>query len=232
MHPEITWKPVCQLEKTLCSFVLFLPLAVVESLWPQIHQSLHRSPKVPSFETLSLSFSYLLCLIWSVNPSLHHCIDGWPSLQCLPALQLRSTAHSLVLFIPNKLSDDAAENFDCLQVRITSGVKKKEKRDYQLIRLKSSVTSSVLKYETYYMQSGVTTSTKYWRTTHTINYRKVPEGRRHCGFSGDHGYDNKINSMQVLMIIYINKSYQCSNIAYTLISAISTLTERAQRTAS
>uniref|UniRef100_A0A665WQJ8 SMB domain-containing protein n=1 Tax=Echeneis naucrates TaxID=173247 RepID=A0A665WQJ8_ECHNA len=28
--------------------------------------------------------------------------------------------------------------------------------------------------------------------------RKVPEGRRHCGFSGDHGYDNKINSMQVL----------------------------------
>ncbi|KAM7382386.1 hypothetical protein PAMP_002115 [Pampus punctatissimus] len=26
--------------------------------------------------------------------------------------------------------------------------------------------------------------------------RKVPEGRRHCGFSGDHGYDNKINSMQ------------------------------------
>lgn len=41
-------------------------------------------------------------------------------------------------------------------------------------------------------------STKYWSMIHPVHYRKVPEGRRHCGFSGDHGYDNKINSMQVL----------------------------------
>ncbi|XP_007550481.1 autotaxin isoform X1 [Poecilia formosa] len=32
--------------------------------------------------------------------------------------------------------------------------------------------------------------------------RKVPEGRRHCGFSGDHGYDNKINSMQTIFLGY------------------------------
>ncbi|MEQ2216497.1 Ectonucleotide pyrophosphatase/phosphodiesterase member 2, partial [Xenoophorus captivus] len=32
--------------------------------------------------------------------------------------------------------------------------------------------------------------------------RKVPEGRRHCGFSGDHGYDNKINSMQTIFVGY------------------------------
>lgn len=30
--------------------------------------------------------------------------------------------------------------------------------------------------------------------------RKVPEGKRHCGFSGDHGYDNKITSMQVVTV--------------------------------
>ncbi|XP_030606550.1 autotaxin isoform X2 [Archocentrus centrarchus] len=32
--------------------------------------------------------------------------------------------------------------------------------------------------------------------------RKVPEGRRHCGFAGDHGYDNKINSMQTVFVGY------------------------------
>ncbi|XP_061571611.1 ectonucleotide pyrophosphatase/phosphodiesterase family member 2-like [Cololabis saira] len=32
--------------------------------------------------------------------------------------------------------------------------------------------------------------------------RKVPEGRRHCGFLGDHGYDNKINSMQTIFLGY------------------------------
>ncbi|XP_035769632.1 ectonucleotide pyrophosphatase/phosphodiesterase family member 2, partial [Neolamprologus brichardi] len=32
--------------------------------------------------------------------------------------------------------------------------------------------------------------------------RKVPEGRRHCGFAGDHGYDNKINSMQTIFVGY------------------------------
>ncbi|XP_029957856.1 autotaxin isoform X2 [Salarias fasciatus] len=32
--------------------------------------------------------------------------------------------------------------------------------------------------------------------------RKVPEGRRHCGFAGDHGYDNKINSMQTIFLGY------------------------------
>lgn len=36
---------------------------------------------------------------------------------------------------------------------------------------------------------------------HAVCYRKSPEGgKRHpgkCGFAGDHGYDNKINSMQV-----------------------------------
>uniref|UniRef100_A0A671YBM2 Ectonucleotide pyrophosphatase/phosphodiesterase 2 n=1 Tax=Sparus aurata TaxID=8175 RepID=A0A671YBM2_SPAAU len=32
--------------------------------------------------------------------------------------------------------------------------------------------------------------------------RKVPEGKRHCGFSGDHGYDNKINSMQTIFLGY------------------------------
>uniref|UniRef100_A0A8D3D1L8 SMB domain-containing protein n=1 Tax=Scophthalmus maximus TaxID=52904 RepID=A0A8D3D1L8_SCOMX len=30
--------------------------------------------------------------------------------------------------------------------------------------------------------------------------RKVPEGRRHCGFAGDHGYDNKITSMQTIFL--------------------------------
>ncbi|XP_068612500.1 autotaxin [Brachionichthys hirsutus] len=30
--------------------------------------------------------------------------------------------------------------------------------------------------------------------------RKAPEGRRHCGFSGDHGYDNKISSMQTIFL--------------------------------
>uniref|UniRef100_A0A3Q4H6P3 Ectonucleotide pyrophosphatase/phosphodiesterase 2 n=1 Tax=Neolamprologus brichardi TaxID=32507 RepID=A0A3Q4H6P3_NEOBR len=34
------------------------------------------------------------------------------------------------------------------------------------------------------------------------HYRKVPEGRRHCGFAGDHGYDNKINSMQTIFVGY------------------------------
>ncbi|KAM9309834.1 autotaxin isoform 3-T3 [Pholidichthys leucotaenia] len=32
--------------------------------------------------------------------------------------------------------------------------------------------------------------------------RRVPEGKRHCGFSGDHGYDNKINSMQTIFLGY------------------------------
>ncbi|XP_072251129.1 autotaxin [Leuresthes tenuis] len=32
--------------------------------------------------------------------------------------------------------------------------------------------------------------------------RKVPEGKRHCGFLGDHGYDNKINSMQTIFLGY------------------------------
>uniref|UniRef100_A0A669DKF6 Ectonucleotide pyrophosphatase/phosphodiesterase 2 n=1 Tax=Oreochromis niloticus TaxID=8128 RepID=A0A669DKF6_ORENI len=32
--------------------------------------------------------------------------------------------------------------------------------------------------------------------------RKVPEGRRHCGLAGDHGYDNKINSMQTIFVGY------------------------------
>ncbi|XP_035862691.1 ectonucleotide pyrophosphatase/phosphodiesterase family member 2 isoform X1 [Sander lucioperca] len=32
--------------------------------------------------------------------------------------------------------------------------------------------------------------------------RKAPEGKRHCGFSGDHGYDNKINSMQTIFLGY------------------------------
>ncbi|XP_028985632.1 ectonucleotide pyrophosphatase/phosphodiesterase family member 2 isoform X3 [Betta splendens] len=32
--------------------------------------------------------------------------------------------------------------------------------------------------------------------------RKVLEGRRPCGFSGDHGYDNKINSMQTIFLGY------------------------------
>lgn len=31
----------------------------------------------------------------------------------------------------------------------------------------------------------------------TILYRKPPERKPKCLFSGDHGYDNKINSMQV-----------------------------------
>lgn len=64
-------------------------------------------------------------------------------------------------------------------------------------------------------------STKYWSMIHTVHHRKVPEGKRHCGFAGDHGYDNKINSMQVLLIIYINKSpgwpLTSSNIYYTSI---------------
>uniref|UniRef100_A0AAX7SC93 SMB domain-containing protein n=1 Tax=Astatotilapia calliptera TaxID=8154 RepID=A0AAX7SC93_ASTCA len=34
------------------------------------------------------------------------------------------------------------------------------------------------------------------------HYRKVLEGRRHCGFAGDHGYDNKINSMQTIFVGY------------------------------
>uniref|UniRef100_A0A3Q1FIZ2 Ectonucleotide pyrophosphatase/phosphodiesterase 2 n=1 Tax=Acanthochromis polyacanthus TaxID=80966 RepID=A0A3Q1FIZ2_9TELE len=32
--------------------------------------------------------------------------------------------------------------------------------------------------------------------------RYIPEGRRHCGFAGDHGYDNKINSMQTIFLGY------------------------------
>ncbi|KAF3840323.1 hypothetical protein F7725_019040 [Dissostichus mawsoni] len=32
--------------------------------------------------------------------------------------------------------------------------------------------------------------------------RKAPEGKRHCGFAGDHGYDNKINSMQTIFLGY------------------------------
>ncbi|XP_056141794.1 ectonucleotide pyrophosphatase/phosphodiesterase family member 2 isoform X2 [Lampris incognitus] len=32
--------------------------------------------------------------------------------------------------------------------------------------------------------------------------RKVPESRRNCGFYGDHGYDNKINSMQTIFLGY------------------------------
>ncbi|CAG6016118.1 unnamed protein product [Menidia menidia] len=32
--------------------------------------------------------------------------------------------------------------------------------------------------------------------------RRAPEGRRHCGFQGDHGYDNKINSMQTIFLGY------------------------------
>uniref|UniRef100_A0AAQ4PD20 SMB domain-containing protein n=1 Tax=Gasterosteus aculeatus aculeatus TaxID=481459 RepID=A0AAQ4PD20_GASAC len=32
--------------------------------------------------------------------------------------------------------------------------------------------------------------------------KKAPEGKRHCGFSGDHGYDNKINSMQTIFLGY------------------------------
>nr|XP_023669473.1 ectonucleotide pyrophosphatase/phosphodiesterase family member 2 isoform X1 [Paramormyrops kingsleyae] len=35
--------------------------------------------------------------------------------------------------------------------------------------------------------------------------RKAPEGKKHpgkCGFSGDHGYDNKINSMQTIFLGY------------------------------
>ncbi|XP_053700073.1 ectonucleotide pyrophosphatase/phosphodiesterase family member 2 [Synchiropus splendidus] len=30
--------------------------------------------------------------------------------------------------------------------------------------------------------------------------RKAPEGRRQCGFAGDHGYDNKMNSMQTVFL--------------------------------
>ncbi|XP_035258742.1 ectonucleotide pyrophosphatase/phosphodiesterase family member 2-like [Anguilla anguilla] len=35
--------------------------------------------------------------------------------------------------------------------------------------------------------------------------RKAPEGKKHpgkCGFNGDHGYDNKINSMQTIFLAY------------------------------
>uniref|UniRef100_A0A8C5G9T5 SMB domain-containing protein n=1 Tax=Gouania willdenowi TaxID=441366 RepID=A0A8C5G9T5_GOUWI len=32
--------------------------------------------------------------------------------------------------------------------------------------------------------------------------RKAPEGKRPCGFAGDHGYDNKINSMQTIFLGY------------------------------
>uniref|UniRef100_A0A3B3VVU3 Ectonucleotide pyrophosphatase/phosphodiesterase 2 n=1 Tax=Poecilia latipinna TaxID=48699 RepID=A0A3B3VVU3_9TELE len=39
------------------------------------------------------------------------------------------------------------------------------------------------------------------RKWHVARY-DVPEGRRHCGFSGDHGYDNKINSMQTIFLGY------------------------------
>uniref|UniRef100_A0A3B5AZG4 Ectonucleotide pyrophosphatase/phosphodiesterase 2 n=1 Tax=Stegastes partitus TaxID=144197 RepID=A0A3B5AZG4_9TELE len=38
------------------------------------------------------------------------------------------------------------------------------------------------------------------RKWHVARY--IPEGRRHCGFSGDHGYDNKINSMQTIFLGY------------------------------
>uniref|UniRef100_A0A8C6SRX6 Ectonucleotide pyrophosphatase/phosphodiesterase 2 n=1 Tax=Neogobius melanostomus TaxID=47308 RepID=A0A8C6SRX6_9GOBI len=31
---------------------------------------------------------------------------------------------------------------------------------------------------------------------------KAPEMKRHCGFHGDHGYDNKINSMQTIFMGY------------------------------
>uniref|UniRef100_A0A3Q1JXN9 SMB domain-containing protein n=1 Tax=Anabas testudineus TaxID=64144 RepID=A0A3Q1JXN9_ANATE len=40
------------------------------------------------------------------------------------------------------------------------------------------------------------------RKWHVARYQKVPEGKRHCGFSGDHGYDNKINSMQTIFLGY------------------------------
>uniref|UniRef100_A0A673C4B6 SMB domain-containing protein n=1 Tax=Sphaeramia orbicularis TaxID=375764 RepID=A0A673C4B6_9TELE len=39
------------------------------------------------------------------------------------------------------------------------------------------------------------------RKWHVARYR-IPEGKRHCGFSGDHGYDNKINSMQTIFLGY------------------------------
>ncbi|XP_055083885.1 ectonucleotide pyrophosphatase/phosphodiesterase family member 2 isoform X2 [Periophthalmus magnuspinnatus] len=32
--------------------------------------------------------------------------------------------------------------------------------------------------------------------------RRAPEVKRHCGFYGDHGYDNKINSMQTIFLGY------------------------------
>ncbi|XP_072317009.1 autotaxin isoform X2 [Eucyclogobius newberryi] len=32
--------------------------------------------------------------------------------------------------------------------------------------------------------------------------RRAPEVKRHCGFHGDHGYDNKINSMQTIFLGY------------------------------
>ncbi|XP_077383706.1 autotaxin isoform X4 [Festucalex cinctus] len=32
--------------------------------------------------------------------------------------------------------------------------------------------------------------------------RRAPEVKRHCGFFGDHGYDNKINSMQTIFLGY------------------------------
>uniref|UniRef100_A0A3P8S3S9 Ectonucleotide pyrophosphatase/phosphodiesterase 2 n=1 Tax=Amphiprion percula TaxID=161767 RepID=A0A3P8S3S9_AMPPE len=38
------------------------------------------------------------------------------------------------------------------------------------------------------------------RKWHVARY--IPEGRRHCGFAGDHGYDNKINSMQTIFLGY------------------------------
>uniref|UniRef100_A0A667Z7E2 Ectonucleotide pyrophosphatase/phosphodiesterase 2 n=1 Tax=Myripristis murdjan TaxID=586833 RepID=A0A667Z7E2_9TELE len=39
------------------------------------------------------------------------------------------------------------------------------------------------------------------RKWHVARY-SIPEGKRHCGFSGDHGYDNKINSMQTIFLGY------------------------------
>uniref|UniRef100_A0A3B5R4L4 Ectonucleotide pyrophosphatase/phosphodiesterase 2 n=1 Tax=Xiphophorus maculatus TaxID=8083 RepID=A0A3B5R4L4_XIPMA len=38
------------------------------------------------------------------------------------------------------------------------------------------------------------------RKWHVARY--VPVGRKHCGFLGDHGYDNKINSMQTIFLGY------------------------------
>ena len=40
--------------------------------------------------------------------------------------------------------------------------------------------------------------------------RKGPEGKRHCGFLGDHGYDNKITSMQVSSALEDRRSTRSS----------------------